>query len=324
MATVGRPRLIAIAEINVDPELQARCNINEDAVADYAEAMEREDRLPPIVVFFDGQLYWLADGFHRLRAHERIGRTHIACQVQEGSRDDAAWYALGANRPNGMRLNNADKARAVSLALRLHPERSNSLIARHIGVSDKTVAKRRDELTSGSEIPNLTARVGADGKAYPAAKPPAEPPPSIDDDDLPPSVDVDTPGPASEVATDGTPPPEPAPEPEPEPPVDKAGQPIPEHLLDAFERDEDLVTLCTTISKLKCQVMARIEAGDPLYGWIVPSRFEADCQNVRRQLSATRPHAVCPYCGGDGCRACRGQGWINEDNFKAAPKEIRG
>jgi hypothetical protein len=28
---------------------------------------------PPVVVYFDGTDYWLADGFHRLAAWERIG-----------------------------------------------------------------------------------------------------------------------------------------------------------------------------------------------------------------------------------------------------------
>lgn len=311
MATVGRPRLIAISEIKADPELQARCNISQDAVADYAEAIERDERLPPVTVFWDGKTHWLADGFHRVAAHERVGRTHVSCQVQDGSRDDAAWYALGANKPNGMRLNNADKARAVSLALRLHPERSNRLIALHIGVSDHTVARRRAELEPGAPNAHVVKRVGNDGKSYRYA---AEPPPVVedphDDDDMPPVVD----GEGNDQPS--------APE-ESSPATDRFGQPLSAELAELFGREPELVALCTQISKLKGQVLARIEAEDPLYRWIVPTQFAADCTNVRRQLAATKPYAICPYCGGGGCRACRDTGAINEENFKSAPEEIR-
>ena len=31
--------------------------------------MRAGDQFPPIDVFFDGQNYWLVDGFHRLQAH---------------------------------------------------------------------------------------------------------------------------------------------------------------------------------------------------------------------------------------------------------------
>ncbi len=43
-------------------------------------------------------------------------------------------------------------------------EKSDAQLAKGLGVSDKTVAKQRQDMESTSEIPKLGTRVGADGK----------------------------------------------------------------------------------------------------------------------------------------------------------------
>lgn len=62
----------------------------------------------------------------------------------------------------------------LTFALLNFPEKTDALIARELmnnAVSDKTVARRRAELESVSEIPKLDYLEGADGKMYPATKP---------------------------------------------------------------------------------------------------------------------------------------------------------
>lgn len=36
-----------------------------------------------------------------------------------------------------------------------------------------------------------------------------------------------------------------------------------------------------------------------------------------------RPYTICPYCGGDKCKACKGRGWMPKDVFDRVPKELK-
>jgi hypothetical protein len=68
---------------------------------------------------------------------------------------------LTANQKHGLRRTNVDKQRVIRQAL-LHPygvNLSNGELARHCGVSDKTVAKIRHELETSSEIPKIDKRI---------------------------------------------------------------------------------------------------------------------------------------------------------------------
>ena len=53
-------------------DCQPRADIDEDLVNEYAAALESGENLPDIVVFYDGESHWLADGYHRLRAHKVV------------------------------------------------------------------------------------------------------------------------------------------------------------------------------------------------------------------------------------------------------------
>lgn len=75
--------------IRTDGGTQPRCQINMFVVDEYAEAIEAGAEMPPPVVFFDGEDYWLADGFHRFRAYAKLGRESIPCDVNQGDRRDA-------------------------------------------------------------------------------------------------------------------------------------------------------------------------------------------------------------------------------------------
>ena len=52
-------------------ETQSRVRIDDDTVKEYAELMSAGVELPPLVVFWDGTEYWLADGFHRYFAAQK-------------------------------------------------------------------------------------------------------------------------------------------------------------------------------------------------------------------------------------------------------------
>ena len=42
-----------------------------------------------------------------------------------------------------------------------------------------------------------------------------------------------------------------------------------------------------------------------------------------RSLEESMPHAVCPYCQGAGCEACKDIGWVNKQLYSDAPKELK-
>ena len=164
----GTKQFLPIEEITIDAGTQARAVIDEAIVDEYADQLTEGATFPPVTVFQDGSTTYLADGFHRLEAHRRAGRREIEAEVQSGTREDALWFALGANRAHGQRLTNADKKHAIELALGAWPDRSQRRIAGQIGCSQQYVGKVRAEVTTSCHLPERT--VGTDGKTYPAER----------------------------------------------------------------------------------------------------------------------------------------------------------
>ena len=104
---------VQLADIRTDGGTQSRAAINAQIVADYAEAIKLGDVFPPVVVFFDGADYWLADGFHRYEAHASAGSDALRVDLRQGTRRDAVLFSVGANALHGLRRTNDDKRRAV-------------------------------------------------------------------------------------------------------------------------------------------------------------------------------------------------------------------
>ena len=51
-------------DIRLDGDTQPRIQLNQSTVEEYVEAIQNGDSMPPIDVYYDGESYWLADGFH--------------------------------------------------------------------------------------------------------------------------------------------------------------------------------------------------------------------------------------------------------------------
>ena len=140
---------LPITAITADPDCQLRAACSSVTVHEYAEALTAGAAFPPVIVFSDGDSYWLGDGFHRFEAHQSAGLTEINAEIRTGDLRDAKLYAAGANADHGLRRTQADKRNAI-LALLADPEWrgwSDKEIARRTATSDKTVAKIRRELS---------------------------------------------------------------------------------------------------------------------------------------------------------------------------------
>jgi len=157
---------IELNRVRLDGGTQPRGCLDDQFVAALVDTIGEGNKLPPVEVVYDGADYWCWDGFHRCSAYQKAGVEQIECNVTPGTLSEAQWLSYGANRTNGLYRSNADKRRAVEAALRHEKsaKMTDSEIARHVGVSDKTVAAHRPV----SEIPKL--RTGKDGKRYPATK----------------------------------------------------------------------------------------------------------------------------------------------------------
>mgnify|MGYP000931512482 FL=1 len=140
---------LRIDNICTDGGTQSRAQMNWLTVTDYAAEMAEGATFPPVVVFHDGAVYWLADGFHRIEAAKRLGLVDIDADVRAGSQRDALLYSVGANAKHGLRRRDEDKAFAVKLLLSDNEWRywSDREIARACHVSPTTVGNVRRSLS---------------------------------------------------------------------------------------------------------------------------------------------------------------------------------
>ena len=157
---------IPIDILRIDGGTQSRTAINHDTVNDYAEVMSEGDNLPPITVYFDGVDHWLADGYHRLHAHRKIGAVTIDAEVKTGTQLDARIHAWGANKGHGLPRTNADKRKAVLGMLADAPQMGDRAIARHVGVSDRMVNGLRASICESFADEPATRTVERGGKTY--------------------------------------------------------------------------------------------------------------------------------------------------------------
>ena len=157
---------IPLTEVDIYGGTQTRVSTNEDAIASYAEEMESGAVFPPITVYYDGAKYWLADGFHRFLAAQRLNLSEISAEVSAGTRGDALKFALGANATNGLYRSHADKRNAVEIALEEWPQLSNSVLSELCKVSDELVRRCRHTMEKLQRIEPQAEVVGKDGKRY--------------------------------------------------------------------------------------------------------------------------------------------------------------
>jgi hypothetical protein len=138
---------VPLTRIETDPELQPRAMMNAVTIEEYREAIEHGEKLPPVIVFDDGENFWLADGFHRYEATAQAAIAKIEAEVREGSKRDAILYSVQANATHGLRRSPADKRKAV-ITLLQDPEWtkwSDREIARKTRTSHTFVAKVRQQ-----------------------------------------------------------------------------------------------------------------------------------------------------------------------------------
>lgn len=338
-----------IEQILVDPRCQARAAIDHATVAEYADLLRVGVSLGEVDVFDVGGELYLVDGFHRRAAHIATGSTFLVVRVVgKGTIEEAIWYATAANVAHGLRRTNADKRRAVELALEsgIGVEQSNRALAVHVGVSDKLVADVREEWeaarapaganeshvgaaeagANGSQVSSEDTskrRQGRDGKSYPASKPerarhdaptiPPTPPPVASQETIQAMARGieearELDALSNELRYD----------PDPlagtaladAPPKPATATPMPAYG-PVLERIE------TAVRSLRLK--ARTELPPELNA--LRQRVESGLRSVEQALLADLP-VVCPACEGEGCVGCAKRGWLDERTAFAMRKSL--
>lgn len=312
--------MIPVRLLRVDGGTQARVALNDDAVAEYTDAYSGSGGLPPLDVVFDGEHYWVWDGLHRHHAAARAGAEAVPCHVRAGTVEDARWLACGANRSHGVKRTNADKRRAVEMALGLRPDMSDRAIAEWCGVTHPFVAGLRP---TGNDYQSTT-RTGRDGRTIdtsnigkreapsPAAPPPATAAtPADDEDDATEEAGAPAVKDGAADAEDGP------------GPTDEGGVLLPEQAVEAFALVPELRKACRAIDEASREIERLGKS--PLGRHINWQSAQQSLAAVKSSVWQRRPAHVCPYCRGGqaDCQGCRGCGWVTAPTYKAAPPELR-
>lgn len=155
---------LSLEKIIINAGTQSRAKIDEQTVAEYADRMMDGDVFPPVIVFYNGKDYWLADGFHRFFAAKRCAAPNIKCEVIDGDLRDALLYSYKANVDHGLRRTADDKRKSVLGMLEdlEWQDWADREIARHCGVSQPFVSSMRKK----SGLEKDTAKYNRLGKTF--------------------------------------------------------------------------------------------------------------------------------------------------------------
>lgn len=143
---------IPLDRIKRDGGTQVRVQTCPSHIKTLESLIQEGVKLDPVEVFFDGAVYWPANGFHRCAAYYNQGVREIAAIVREGGRREALLHACGANDASAGKAfkprSIADKKNAVLLVLRDRELRllSEREISRRCGVSHTHVQNVRKQI----------------------------------------------------------------------------------------------------------------------------------------------------------------------------------
>jgi hypothetical protein len=314
--------LLDIGKIRRNGECQIRVEMRADVIDDYAEPLmhDPDAQVSPVIVFFDGTDYWLADGYHRCGAYDKAQRSEIPVEVKTGGRRDALRYALGANSLHGLRRTNADKRHAVEIALADEEwgNWSNPQIAELCGVAESTVRnikaslrnlRSEDQDDSEEEVTYVTKhgtkatmKTGNIGKTKRERK---------EDDDEPEIPEV------TEDMFSGLDNGEPAEL------FDQAGQPLPPQAQEAFSQLPELNALLRQLDQIAREIERVGKMAVGLHTHWQSARSLV--REAKQYMRAGRPAFVCPYCSGEqkDCSACYGHGFVITTTYEQSPPEMK-
>jgi len=126
---------------------------SDDHIFTLARALQRGDKLPPILVFVVGEDFYVVDGHHRLAAYDTLGwKKTITAEVFVGNLRDAERAALRGNNRDKLPLTPEDRTEAAWRLVRQKNERDSiKTIMEDTGASKGSVNNMRAALAKLEE-----------------------------------------------------------------------------------------------------------------------------------------------------------------------------
>ncbi len=109
---------LSLDDVVSDQSVDIRQRMDETTIQEY---MDIFDRLPPVTVYEKPEGYLLADGFHRVAAAHRLGRTQVEAEVRKGTREDALEFAAYANASAPLKLTSEERRIGIRRLNMIHP-----------------------------------------------------------------------------------------------------------------------------------------------------------------------------------------------------------
>ena len=324
-------RQVLIPSIKIETESQSRVRIRANVVNDYAKAMNLQLRegdwsFPPVILFEEGDNYWIGDGFHRIQAAIKLRLTEIPADVRPGTQRDALLLSISANTDHGLPRTNADKRRAVQILL-ADPEWgqwSDREIARRCQVGNRFVGRLRNGASvSGTQMRIQKVKRG-DTVYEMKAKPNVDRDETVSDP-LQTEDPVTEGNPCESASTTVT--------------TDCVGIPLRPEVAEVFASNTDFQAAAEMHAQL-AKVVDRIahSPGSELFRQhLVPKRENGQLTFCSRSLNcflkelAAVPHCgYCPRCHiakagrpNPRCQLCHGRGWLSREEFELCPEHER-
>lgn len=112
---------IVIEKIVVDENsTQIRNALTENAVRQYVRNYKYGSGMPPIEVAVVDDIFYLVDGYHRLEALRRLGRTTVTATVYElPDLESVVWRGWEINSKPGVHYTNDERRKAFKLYIKL-------------------------------------------------------------------------------------------------------------------------------------------------------------------------------------------------------------
>ncbi|MCL4301270.1 MAG: hypothetical protein KJ077_36395 [Anaerolineae bacterium] len=138
-----------------DPSLifiQSRVKLNQATIEKYADKMNNGVRFEAVKAIQDSNdLLYVWDGYHRGEA-AKLACVELLVEFRPGTRREAEWESLGANKLHGLQRTSEDEDKVVRQALLDFPKQSIRKINEHTGVDRRRVARIRQELIEAGAI----------------------------------------------------------------------------------------------------------------------------------------------------------------------------
>ncbi|MBN1123360.1 MAG: ParB-like nuclease domain-containing protein [Sedimentisphaerales bacterium] len=300
---------LPLSQISYNQGTQFRKDGDPKVQEEYAALMQEGVVFPPIEVVFDGQHYYLWDGFTRYFAATEIGAETIACHITKGSLRDAQILACSANKTNGQPRSTQTKRHIIEflLADEVWGKKTQDEIATHVGVTRGYVTRIAGENKRHGVSDNVTSNdIGVSDSITPNSTKKS-------------SISAHKQGKRTTQKSK-------ADKKEKKVLLDKVGKPVPKHLVAVFEGVDVITGFVRELDDLHKRVQQSMKTDPLLWHFFVATSFSTDIGNLKRQLKAAMPHAVCAFCGGTHsktCQACKGGGFLNELRWNTVPKEMK-